>query len=60
VTGVDAAKAMVRLAREADPEGEYILADAAALPFDDATFDLVVAFNSLMPRVSFQGLGVSA
>jgi SAM-dependent methyltransferase len=48
VTGVDAAATIIRLAREADPDGDYILADAAALPFDDASFDLVVAFNSLM------------
>jgi SAM-dependent methyltransferase len=48
VTGIDAAETMIRLAREADPGGEYLVSDAAALPFDDATFDLVVAFNSLM------------
>jgi SAM-dependent methyltransferase len=48
VTGVDAAPAMLRHAREADPEGEYVLADAAALPFDDGAFDCAVAFNSLM------------
>jgi SAM-dependent methyltransferase len=39
---------MVRLAWEADPDGEYVLADAADLPFDDGSFDLVIAFNSLM------------
>jgi ubiquinone/menaquinone biosynthesis C-methylase UbiE len=48
VTCIDAAPTMVRLAREADPDGEYVVADAAALPFDDGSFDLVVAFNSLM------------
>jgi ubiquinone/menaquinone biosynthesis C-methylase UbiE len=48
VTGVDAAPTMIRLAAEADPDGDYVVADAAALPFGDATFDLVVAFNSLM------------
>jgi SAM-dependent methyltransferase len=48
VTAVDVAPTMIRLAREADPDGEYIVSDAAALPFDDRTFDLVVAFNSLM------------
>jgi SAM-dependent methyltransferase len=39
---------MIRLAREADPDGDYVVADAAALPFDERTFDLAVAFNSLM------------
>jgi ubiquinone/menaquinone biosynthesis C-methylase UbiE len=48
VTGVDAAPTMIRLAREADPEENYLVADAAALPFEDESFDLVVAFNSLM------------
>jgi len=48
VTGVDAAPAMLLHAQEADPEGEYALADAAALPFDEGAFDCAVAFNSLM------------
>jgi SAM-dependent methyltransferase len=48
VTGVDAAPTMLRHAQEADPEGEYVLGDAAALPFDDGAFDCAVAFNSLM------------
>jgi len=48
VTGVDASPTLLAAAREADPAGRYVFADAAALPFDDATYDLVVAFNSLM------------
>jgi SAM-dependent methyltransferase len=48
VVGLDASPTLVRLAQEADPEGEYVLGDAAALPFEDGAFDLVVAFNSLM------------
>jgi SAM-dependent methyltransferase len=48
VTGVDAAEALVRLAQEADPDGDYVVADAIALPFADGAFDCVVAFNSLM------------
>jgi SAM-dependent methyltransferase len=48
VTAVDAAPTLLRYAQEADPAGRYILADGAALPFPDGTFDLVVAYNSLM------------
>ena len=48
VVGIDASPTLVSLAREADPEGEYVVGDAAALPFADASFDLVVAYNSLM------------
>jgi ubiquinone/menaquinone biosynthesis C-methylase UbiE len=45
--GVDASPTMIDAAREADPAGEYVVADAASLPFADAYADLVVAFMSL-------------
>jgi SAM-dependent methyltransferase len=48
VAGLDVAPTMIRLAREADPEGEYVVADGAAIPYEDGSFDLVVAFNTLM------------
>jgi SAM-dependent methyltransferase len=48
VVGVDASPAMVGHARQADPGGHYVVADAARLPFPDASADLVVAYNSLM------------
>ena len=48
VTGVDSSPTLLDAASSADPDGEYVLADAASLPFADATFDLVVAYNSLM------------
>ena len=48
VTGVDAAPTLVRLAQEADSTGMYVVADAAALPFEAGTFDLAVAYNALM------------
>ena len=47
VISFDASPTMLAGAREADPEGDYRLADAAALPLDDACADLVVAFMSL-------------
>ena len=46
--GVDISPTLVRLAQQADPDGRYVVADAASLPFDDDGFGLVVAYNSLM------------
>jgi SAM-dependent methyltransferase len=48
VTGFDASASMVDAAREAHPEGDYLVADAADLPFEDDSYDLVVAYNVLM------------
>jgi SAM-dependent methyltransferase len=55
VVGVDASVAMIEAARAGGGNVEYVVADAAALPFRDQAFDLVVAFMSLqdiddMPR----------
>ena len=47
VISLDASPTMVAAAREADPDGDYRIADAAALPLEDACADLVVAFMSL-------------
>ena len=47
VAGVDASATLIRHAQEADPEGEYRVADAASLPYPDGTFTLVTAFMSL-------------
>ena len=46
--GVDSSETMLAAGREADPGGDYVLADAASLPFPDGHADLVVAFMSLM------------
>jgi SAM-dependent methyltransferase len=48
ITGLDASPTLVEAAREADPEGSYVVGVSEALPFDDGAFDLVVAYNSLM------------
>lgn len=52
MTGIDVAPTFVRHAEEAEgaaPLGiEYRVADAAALPFADTSFDFVTAFMSLM------------
>jgi len=47
VVGIDASPTMIAAARGAAPEMELHVTDAAALPFEDASFGLVVAFMSL-------------
>jgi SAM-dependent methyltransferase len=48
VVGIDASPTLLAFARDADSAGRYLIADAAALPFPDGTFELVVAYNTLM------------
>lgn len=48
VTAADTVSELVDIAAEADSAHDYATADAAALPFDDGRFDLVVAYNVLM------------
>jgi SAM-dependent methyltransferase len=48
VTAIDASPTLVRAAAEADPGGSYAVATAEALPFPDASFDLVATYNVLM------------
>lgn len=48
VVSVDASPTLIHHAQEADGDGRYVLADATVLPFDDACFDVAVAYNSLM------------
>jgi SAM-dependent methyltransferase len=47
VVGIDASPTMIAAAREKAPEMKLHVADAADLPFPDASFGLVVAFMSL-------------
>jgi SAM-dependent methyltransferase len=46
VSGIDAAEAMVAIARERTPAGDFRQGDIEALPFDDDAFDLVTGFNA--------------
>ena len=55
VVGVDASPTMLAAGREADPDLETHLADAAALPFGDEAFDLAIAFISLQDVENFEG-----
>jgi SAM-dependent methyltransferase len=48
VVAVDSSPTLIRYAGSADPAGAYLLADAATLPFEAGSFELVVAYNSLM------------
>jgi ubiquinone/menaquinone biosynthesis C-methylase UbiE len=53
--GIDLSPTLLRHARDADPGGAYLIADAAALPLGDAFCDLVVAYNSLMDIADMEG-----
>ncbi len=46
VTGIDASPTLLAAARDADPDGRYVEADAARLPVPDEAAALVVAFMS--------------
>jgi SAM-dependent methyltransferase len=48
VTAADAVAEMVRAAAEVGSAHHHVVADAAALPFPDARFSLIVAYNVLM------------
>ena len=47
IVGIDVSPTLVAAARELAPDMELHVADAAALPFDDASFDQVVSFMCL-------------
>jgi SAM-dependent methyltransferase len=55
VTSVDGSPTLIRLARDADSLGTYLVSDAAALPFVADSFDLVVFYNSLMDVDDMEG-----
>lgn len=55
VVGVDVSPTMLAAARDADPQIETHLADAAALPFPDGAFDCVIAFMSLQDVDDLEG-----
>jgi SAM-dependent methyltransferase len=48
VTALDASPTLLEAARARESAADYVLAPAEALPFADATFRLVVAYNVLM------------
>src|SRR5689334_9579906 len=48
VTAVDPVPELVNAAREALSADDYVIAPGTDLPFEDARFDLIVAYNVLM------------
>ena len=46
--GLDASPTLVAAARADDPDSAYVVGTAEALPFDDTSFTLAIAYNSLM------------
>jgi SAM-dependent methyltransferase len=48
VVALDGSPTLTAMAAATDPRGRYVVGDAAALPFGDGRFDIVVAYNSLM------------
>ena len=59
VVALDSSSTLVQFAREADAQSAYVFADATALPFADATFQPVVAYNSLQTTAVMVGYGTS-
>lgn len=55
VTGIDASPTLVAAAAAAHPGGDYRVATAEALPFEPASFGLVVAYNVLMDVADMAG-----
>jgi SAM-dependent methyltransferase len=56
VSGFDATEALLKIARERTPAGDFRQGDMETLPFDEGSFDAVVSFNG----VQFAGDPVGA
>jgi SAM-dependent methyltransferase len=48
VTGLDASPRLLKVARERVPAAEFVLGDAARLPFDDGRFDAAVSVSGVI------------
>jgi SAM-dependent methyltransferase len=46
VTGLDATRELVEIARQRTPDGEFDVGEMEDLPWDDDSFDVVTGFNS--------------
>jgi SAM-dependent methyltransferase len=47
VSGLDAAEALIAIARARTPAGDFRVGDMFALPFDDDSFDVATSFNGI-------------
>lgn len=59
VVGIDFSFSMIKLAREKDPKGKYLVADVRALPFKDGVFDYslsIAVLHHLPPKAAFSAL----
>ena len=45
--GIDAAQRLVAVAQDRNPEGDIRVGDMEALPWEDATFDVVTSFRGI-------------
>jgi SAM-dependent methyltransferase len=59
VVAVDSSPTLVRFAREADAQSAYLVADATRLPFAEATFQTVVAYNSLQTMAQMDDMATA-
>ena len=53
--GIDASPTLIAHARRADPDGDYRVADGAALPLPDASMAVVTAFMTLQDMDDMDG-----
>src|SRR5215831_2572628 len=54
VVGVDAAPGLLEIARDRNPNNNFLEEDLEKLPFNDNTFDVVAGFNSFQYAGDFQ------
>lgn len=53
--GIDPTARLLAAARTRDPQGHYLQGRAEALPFDDASFDLVISYLTLIDIEDYAG-----
>jgi len=61
VSGVDAAQALIRIAHERVPDGDFRVGDLESLPYEDYCFDVAFASMSIMfatnPSIALREMG---